>query len=438
MKTLLHFDDNICHSLDDLRYYISQDLIPGTTIYEELLAYQRDGILAQWLTEGGTDAEKELAKKLRNLPSAITNNELICKVKQIVVGISGPTHKPHFSNYIELQQIRCFIDNRIVKFEEVSFHDFVGIITGILNQYEAHFLIDFKVIRTDNELFDVELLGNYDLSLFDKSAGQIVTVKTDPCYLTNGATYSLFVDKVALAEITVNPSKLSIKVNNVDINMIFVEGGTFTMGSSLEYSNEATEAEKPAHKVTLSDFYIGKYEVTQEEWLAVMDRNPSFFIGDRRPVESIEWNKCHEFIEKLNILTGKRFRLPTEAEWEYAARGGNRSQGYKYAGSNNADEVAWMDNICTHPVGQKQPNELGLFDMSGNVHEWCQDWWGYYNDTPQINPTGAKNGNSRVCRGGCWYSHYNSGYVPNICRSTYRCSCAPDNSTNYLGIRLVL
>ena len=195
-------------------------------------------------------------------------------------------------------------------------------------------------------------------------------------------------------------------VNGVAFKMVKVAGGTFQMGATSEQGNDAFDDEKPAHSVTLSDYYIGQTEVTQELWEAVMGSNPSYFTGDnRRPVENVSWEDCEKFIEKLNRLTGKNFCLPTEAEWEYAARGGNKSRGYKYSGSNNPDAVAWYyDNSenKTHPVAQKQANELGLYDMSGNVYEWCKDWYGGYSSNSQNNPIGASTGSFRVQRGGSW------------------------------------
>ena len=192
---------------------------------------------------------------------------------------------------------------------------------------------------------------------------------------------------------------------NIINNMVYVEGGTFTMGATSEQGGEYYSVEKPTHQVTLSSFSISKYEVTQEEWQAVMGSNPSRFKGAKCPVESVSWNECQEFIRKLNNMTGKRFRLPTEAEWEYAARGGNKSMGYKYSGSNNLDIIGWYrqnSEWITHSVGQKYPNELGLFDMSGNVFEWCQDWNGDYNSNNQTNPTGYSSGPYHVFRGGSW------------------------------------
>ncbi|MBO7279020.1 MAG: SUMF1/EgtB/PvdO family nonheme iron enzyme [Bacteroidales bacterium] len=219
------------------------------------------------------------------------------------------------------------------------------------------------------------------------------------------------------------------------IEMVFVEGGTFQMGATSEQGSDAYDDEKPVHSVTLSDFYIGKYEVTQAQWKAVMGKNPSRFQGDNLPVENVSWNDIQEFIKKLNRLTGKRYRLPTEAEWEYAARGGKKSKGYKYAGSNSIGEVAWYDSNSgyeTHPVGQKQPNELGLYDMSGNVWEWCQDWYGNYNSSSQTNPSGPASGSYRVLRGGSWYRS------ARYCRVSDRSFNYPSNWYYFYGFRLVL
>ena len=226
-------------------------------------------------------------------------------------------------------------------------------------------------------------------------------------------------------------------VNGVTFKMIAVEGGKFTMGATAEQDGDAESAEKPTHQVTLSSYSIGETEVTQALWVAVMGSNPSDFTGNLQcPVECVSWNDCQEFITKLNQLTEANFRLPTEAEWEYAARGGNKSEGYKYAGSNTIDEVAWYGGNAegTHAVGIKAPNELGLYDMSGNVYEWCQDWYSgsYYSSSPSTNPTGPASGSNRVNRGGGWRS--NAGY----CRVSYRDDNTPSYSSRSLGLRLAL
>ena len=235
---------------------------------------------------------------------------------------------------------------------------------------------------------------------------------------------------------TSEPSEQTFMVKGVEFKMIKVEGGTFSMGATSEQGSDADDDEKPAHSVTLSDYYIGETEVTQELWEAVMGSNPSYFEGDnQRPVENVSWNDCQKFIKKLNRLTGKEFRLPTEAEWEYAARGGKYSRGYKYSGSNNADEVAWYDSNSgskTHPVKTKKDNELGLYDMSGNVWEWCNDWWGCYQSNSQTNPTGPSEGESRVLRGGGW-CYFDMGV-----RVSRRDYLTPGYRHIIIGLRLAL
>jgi formylglycine-generating enzyme required for sulfatase activity len=217
--------------------------------------------------------------------------------------------------------------------------------------------------------------------------------------------------------------------------MVFVKGGTFTMGCTSEQGSECLNSEKPSHSVTLSDFYIGKYEVTQKQWVHVMGSNPSYFKGDDLPVENISWNDVQEFIRKLNQQTGKRYRLPTEAEWEYAARGGNKSGGYKYSGGNNIGNVAWYkynSGSNTHKVGTKSPNELGIYDMSGNVYEWVSDWFGSYSSGAQTNPAGPSSGSRRVLRGGSWYDY------AEYCRVSNRGNRSPDDRYFNLGFRLAL
>ena len=222
---------------------------------------------------------------------------------------------------------------------------------------------------------------------------------------------------------------LSAELNKLINNMVYVSGGTFIMGG------DDSSDQMPTHSVTLSSYYICKYEVTQVLWRAVMGSNPSNFKGNNLPVENVSWYDCQTFIKRLNSYTGRNFRLPTEAEWEFAARGGNYSRHYKYSGSNDIDDVAWYidnSNKRPHPVGTKQANELGLYDMSGNVGEWCSDWDGSYSSYSQTNPTGPNSGSFRVHRGGFW--RYNARY----CRTPERSSKTPDYCVNYIGLRLVL
>ncbi len=253
------------------------------------------------------------------------------------------------------------------------------------------------------------------------------------------------------------PEQSASAIEKLVKNMVPVEGGTFTMGALADPDKDKMEKEapkgkkedkvdddeSPVHQVTISSFSIGRYEVTQDEWEAVMGDTPSYFKNGSLPVECVSWEDCQVFISKLNAMTGKQFRLPTEAEWEYAARGGNKSKGYSYAGGNDLDSVAWYEknaygrrwsnnNYGTHPGGQKKPNELGLYDMSGNVWEWCSDLYGDYAPSAQKDPAGATKGSFRVCRGGCWFDKSKDHRVSN------RYYWFPDNRYSFIGLRLAL
>ena len=279
---------------------------------------------------------------------------------------------------------------------------------------------------------DGKLVGRTPLQLDNLLVGTHTIKISKSDYADNTQTITISEGKTATVNATLTKGASNASIGNIE--MVFVKGGTFTMGATAEQGSDVYSDEKPTHSVTVSDFYIGKYEVTQAQWRAVMGSNPSYFKGDNLPVEQVTWNDVQEFIKKLNAQTGKRFRLPTEAEWEYAARGGNQSKGYKYSGSNNISEVAWYkdnSNSKTHPVGQKTPNELGIYDMSGNVYEWCQDWYGDYSSSSQTNPTGPSSGSYRVKRGSCWY------YSARSCRVSNRGSNIPDSRSGSSGFRLV-
>ena len=238
------------------------------------------------------------------------------------------------------------------------------------------------------------------------------------------------------ATVTRSGDNMVLSVGGVTYTLVYVEGGTFTMGATREQGSDAYDNEKPSHSVTLSSYYIGETEVTQALWQAVMGSNPSSFKGDsRRPVEHVSWKDCQRFISRLNSLTGQHFHLPTEAQWEYAARGGSKSRGYKYSGSNDLGSVAWYEgnsSFTTHPVKTKSPNELGIYDMSGNVWEWCQDWYGDYSSGSQTNPTGASSGSLRVYRGGNW------SIIAWCCRVSFRSYDTPSGRSDIRGLRLAL
>ena len=311
---------------------------------------------------------------------------------------------------------------------DVAFAELAAIQGNLSVNYKpfgADVFIDGKKVGQSPRVFNGILVGSHK-----------VEIKKDG-YGTDSKTVSILEGQTAsLSGVLTNVDNISIPVKyGISIDMVRVEAGTFTMGATAEMKN-TEDSEKPTHRVTLTnDYYIGKYEVTQALWQAVMGNNPSYSKNYNLPVECVSWDDCQEFISKLNHITGKTFRLPTEAEWEYAARGGNKSRGYQYSGSNNPSNVAWYDDNSgdkTHAVGTKQPNELGIYDMSGNVWEWCQDWYETYSSSSQVNPTGANSGSCRVVRGVSWYNNARN------CRLSLRGSNTPDFRSSNLGLRLVL
>ena len=239
-----------------------------------------------------------------------------------------------------------------------------------------------------------------------------------------------------------------LTVNGVEYPMVYVKGGSFTMGSD---SEEAFDDEKPPHRVRLGSYCIGKYEVTQDLWTTIMGDNSmltSFYGGLRKPAACVSWNECQEFIIRLNRLTGQSFSLPTEAQWEFAAIGGINSRGYKYPGSNELSDVVFSDSAEDHTAGDNHevgitlPNELGIYDMAGNVLEWCSDWYGRYDSSNSVNPKGPKTGNHRVIRGGsCGIAKGSNGvneYLSRRCRVSNRKSDFPYGGNNSIGFRLCL
>ena len=332
---------------------------------------------------------------------------------------------------------------------DVTFGELVAIQGNLSVNYKpfgADVYVDGKKLGQSPRVFNGLLVGNHqvevrkdgyatDRKTISISEGQTAsitgTLASNAVASSNTSGYSSSSSSMASGS---NAISIPVK-DGISIEMVKVEAGTFMMGATSEMK-DPYDWEKPVHQVTLTnDYYMGKYEVTQALWQAVMGSNPSNFKGDNLPVETVNWNDCQEFISKLNSLTGRKFRLPTEAEWEYAARGGKKSRGYQYSGSNSISDVAWYSGNSgrvTHPVGTKQANELGIYDMSGNVYEWCQDWYGSFSSSSQTNPTGADSGSSRVFRGGSWYG--NARY----CRLSFR-DCTPPDCRGYnLGLRLAL
>ena len=307
----------------------------------------------------------------------------------------------------------------------VSMQDIVPYQVGDVNGDGSVNITDATVLI--NALLNENFTG-INISAADVSGDGLVNI-TDATLLIN-----TLLNGDGSSQATVGNAVSNYLINGVPFTMVKVDGGTFMMGS------EGVSLATPVHQVTLSDYSIGETEVTQALWQVVMGSNPSYFKSDvNLPVENMKWDACQQFVAKLSQLTGRNFRLPTEAEWEFAARGGNKSEGYIYPGSNNLNEVAWYQSNSgdkTHVVGTKKANELGLYDMSGNVFEWIQDYYGSYTSEAQVNPQGPATGEYRVCRS-AGYNRANSGNASGWLKCAGRTYDSPSSNANDTGLRLV-
>ena len=293
---------------------------------------------------------------------------------------------------------------------------------------------DYADVNGDDVISILDVTCLIDLLLSGTATGRIGDVNNDHVTTILDVTY--LIDMLLSGSGQVGGDGESFTVNGVTFTMVKVDGGTFDMGATDEQADSAYENEYPVHRVTLSSYYIGQTEVTQALWKAVMGTNPSSVKGVELPVGGVSWNDCMTFITKLNALTGRSFRLPTEAEWEFAARGGNRSNGYTYAGSDDINLVAWYYDNARYSYGrrvaQQQPNELGIYDMCGNNYEWCADFYGDYQSAAQTNPQGPATGADRVIRSGSWYTPASG------CRNSSREYGGPDDVIVHVGLRLAL
>ena len=303
----------------------------------------------------------------------------------------------------------------------------VGSLNVESNPNFAKLYIDGKDMGTTPKFISEIIIGRHDIKLtkegYSDYTETVMLAKDERKQIVATLTEGVYDEEVFTA-------------NGVSFTMRLVEGGAYSMGAGVEQGTNVQDDEKPVHRVVLSDFYMGETEVTQELWKAVMGTNPSNKKGDKLPVDNVSWNQAKQFIQSLNQITGMQFRLPTEAEWEYAARGGKKSQQYRYAGSNKTEDVACFKKNSSRAqnVKSKWPNELGIYDMSGNMWEWCSDWnaTDYYSKSQVHDPQGPSKGIYRILRGGSWHSEADN------CRVSYRNCDDPNNSDKYTGFRLAL
>lgn len=454
-KNILYINDEYCLSLEQLKAYFAKTLQPDSSLYDELLTLQSDGLLSKWLGESPDEEELRLARELDKLSSGMADSDLMTELKRIFTGSQEGVAKPDPSQFLELTSILCLADGKEISLSKDDNLVYHGIINrtkknGFCEETDVKFQFTFKVLKRVNEEYSVELVYAKDnilpigvLSPNSQREGDMLQFSLPPIGVTQqGENFFLMVDGEpwAIIYLSINVVRWTFTVKGVPFDMIFVEGDDFIMG-------EGSSSPCEKQRVSLSSYYIGQTQVTQELWLAIMGNNPSYSKYDLLcPVNMVNWYECRTFIDKLNgelkdQLDGMQFRMPTEAEWEFAARGGKRGKNnlYKYSGSNDIDKVAWYEyngHGSPQPVAQKLPNELGLFDMSGNVNEWCQDFFGIYNTSSVVNnPIGPPNGdynNRKVCRGGSTDGH------------TFNCTVwerypeAPVNHLRNIGLRLAL
>ena len=424
MPIILYINEEHCTSVEQLRSYFEETI---DSIFYDIIDYARSGDMSSWLREKG---ESDLADKVDSIDENLGDSEYFSRLSALMTGkenASDSFEKPDFS--------KCF------KVEEVC--------QGKTSE-GMQIQVRLKVLSSVNETYELAVRTSWgikgdEVNPFQEEKDGILTKSFIFRKRPNidFKVVVLLADGIELKDVQcagLGGSVLEFEVGSCRFKMIRVEHGTFMMGATPEQKNPENN-EKPVHKVTLTkDYYIGETPVTQKLWEAVMGNNPSRFRSSDRPVDNVSWKDCQTFITKLNRslsekLEKKRFALPTEAQWEFAARGGNKSKHTQYSGSNNIKEVAWYDGNSggkTHSVKTKQANELGIYDMTGNVLEWCQDWYGRYSKETQTNPTGAGSGSNHVCRGGSW-----SYYACN-CRLSYRLFYSPGYCDYLLGFRLVL
>ena len=413
--TILYIDNEHCSSLEQLKAYFKIGANYDNPIVTDLLDYGHAGDISDWLREKG---EYELAKAVDNLNDNLGDSEYFSQLTAIITGERGATEKPVFQKCFHVESVTAEKDDN-------------GIIV----------CVQLKILSSVNESYELAVRTNWGtkgniVNPYNFDEGSTVNLKFKFRKRPNSEInqLTLFADEKEVYSkdgILSGQNIMEFTIGDCCFKMIKIEHGTFNMGVG-----------KDTHQVILTkDYYIGETQVTQALWKAVTGKAPSHFNGDNRPVEQVNWDQCLYFMKRINDelssqLKGMKFRLPTEAEWEFAARGGTKSRGYKYSGSDNLYRVAWCGrngNGGTHEVATLQPNELGIYDMSGNVDEWCLDRFDVYENSIQTNPVGPKYGGTRVIRGGSWRNLHWMDFC-----SSSRSFSDPHEHYATIGLRLTL
>ena len=454
-REILYIDGEYCQTLSKLKGYFICGPKPKTRLFYELLALHRNGLLIHWLEQRDYDEEQKLAAALRDVCKTQNDNQLMADLVEVFKGLGSQDFMKQGPSSLKLEGVRCiFSRGREISLSSGDGQLYWGRIDSLNedNTQSVKCLLYFRIQKESTKKSHIQLISNNGedihsviVSLKDYKHGSLVpiifpSIKVYSKNVFEKYNIRLNGENIAVIRLDVGSCNHKLNILGEELNMVFVCGGTFIMGASEEQGNDAFRDENPTHEVTLSSFYMGETVVTQRLWRTVMYDNPSKITGKHCPVVDINFDDCLDFIDELNKimkdqLNGLKFRLPTEAEWEFAARGGICRKHYKYAGSNDIDKVAWYEDNSDvlQKVGLKLPNELGLYDMSGNIWEWCSDIYGSYSNDAVCNPKGASSGVDFVLRGGAWDSKAVSCRVSN--RYKYNPSYQPKGM---IGLRLVL
>ena len=420
MTARIYIENRYIEDFEELRRLIEAEVKPDSSVSKQLIAAGCDGVLGRWLAK---DSEAQRLGVVFDADQFVALNSDIKRFDWLkkLFSVETDIQKARYTGLLEV--IKGPKEATLSHLYSADSHEVLTLSFSFKSKTEMDERVSLRLCD------DVQTLDLNNTSI------QELKFRVNTSNVKLGSILKLQIDetKETLWQYLVQQDFLSC-CGNVAFLMKFVEGGRFKMGSPENDAN-AYDDEKPQHWVELSDYYIGETVVTQALWKAVMGNNPSDFHGDDLPVENVSWEDCQVFINKLNQKTRRNFRLPTEAEWEYAARGGKNRNNCEYAGNNIIDSVAWYSENSEgkiHEGKSKSPNELDLYNMSGNVWEWCYDWKGDYSNNAQTNPAGPSRGYARVLRGGSYRNNYN------YCRVSSRSNAVPNYCDISIGFRLAL